>query len=236
MNDFSIIIPVFNEDKNLNSLIKEIIISLKNYKDNFEIILIDDGSTDETISTINSLIDKYPLLLKLISNKKNLGQSFSIIKGIQESSFDVIVTIDGDGQNNPQDIKLLLDHFFSNQDIFLVGGIRKNRKDNLLKIISSIIANYIRNLFLNDNCKDTGCSLKVFDKNLFMKFPFFNGIHRFLPALFSSYGKKTLFINVDHRPRIHGYSKYDTLGRLIRGIRDLIKVIKIIKKIKRDNA
>ena len=87
-------------------------------------------------------------------------------------------------------------------------------------------------IILNDNCKDTGCSLKVFDKEVFLKFPYFNGMHRFLPALFSGYNKKTHFINVDHRPRIFGISKYGTWGRLIRGIRDLIKVVKIIKKFK----
>ena len=105
-----------------------------------------------------------------------------------------------------------------------------------IKIISSRIANYIRKIVLKDNCNDTGCSLKIFDKNIFLKFPFFDGIHRFLPALFSGYGKKTFFINVDHRPRLHGYSKYGTYGRLFRGIRDLFKVAKIIKKFKSDHA
>ena len=106
----------------------------------------------------------------------------------------------------------------------------------MIKIISSKIANKFRNLILKDDCLDTGCSLKVFDRNTFLKFPFFNGIHRFLPALFRGYGKKTFFIEVDHRSRIYGISKYGTFIRLIRGVRDLIKVVKIIKKFKRSNV
>ena len=126
-----------------------------------------------------------------------------------------------------------LSNFFSNNDISLVGGIRLKRKDNYVKIISSILANYVRNFILKDNCTDTGCSLKVFDKHIFESFPFFDGIHRFLPALFSGYGKKTFFLNVDHRNRLYGYSKYGTVSRLIRGIRDIIKVVRIINNYKK---
>ena len=95
------------------------------------------------------------------------------------------------------------------------------------------MANSFRQYILKDNCEDTGCSLKVFDKNIFMKFPFFNGIHRFLPALYKGYGINTFFVKVDHRYRKFGLSKYGTFGRLFRGIRDLIKVAKIINKIKK---
>jgi len=232
MNNFSIVIPVFNEAKNIVILVEEIFNSLKNIQDDYQLILIDDASTDNTLNLISNLDYLYLKKIITISNKKNLGQSFSIIKGIKQSLYKTIVTLDGDGQNNPKDIPNLLNYYFSNEDIFLVGGIRKKRKDSLVKILSSRIANYIRMTVLQDNCIDTGCSLKVFDKNIFLKFPSFDGIHRFLPALYSGYEKKTHFIDVDHRPRIYGYSKYGTYGRLIRGIRDLIKVAKIIKKFK----
>ena len=112
----------------------------------------------------------------------------------------------------------------------MVGGIRKKRQDSFIKILSSKIANYIRSKILNDNCKDTGCSLKVFSKNIFLEFPYFDGIHRFLPALFKGYGHKTDFINVNHRVRKYGKSKYGTIDRLFRGIRDIIKVKNIINK------
>ena len=111
----------------------------------------------------------------------------------------------------------------------LIGGIRRNRKDNFTKIISSKIANSIRSRILNDECIDTGCALKIFDKKIFLSFPFFDGVHRFLPALFKGYGYETLFIDVNHRKRNHGISKYGTMNRLFAGIRDIIKVKKILK-------
>ena len=120
----------------------------------------------------------------------------------------------------------------NDDELKLVSGIRFKRKDPYIKIISSKIANSIRRFILNDNNPDTGCSLKVFDKSIFLSFPFFNGLHRFIPALFNGSGYKTLNVNVDHRPRLYGISKYGTFGRLFRGIRDMIKVAKIIKSIK----
>ena len=162
-----------------------------------------------------------------------MGQSYSITRGIKIASFNIIVTIDGDCQNNPADIPKLLNLFKSNKDIHLVGGIRQKRKDTITKILSSKIANLVRSLILKDNCKDTGCSLKVFYRDSFLKLSYFNGIHRFLPALFSGYGFRTEFVNVDHRKRKYGISKYGTIDRLFRGIRDMIKVYKIIKKVKR---
>jgi len=224
---FSIVIPVFDEAQNIEALVDEIFNSLKDYND-FEVILVNDSSNDNTIELVCALKKKFNIIL--INNSKNKGQSFCIHKGILESKKNTIVTIDGDGQNNPLDIPKLLEIYFSNEEISLVGGIRIKRKDNLIKIISSKIANTIRSKILKDGCEDTGCSLKVFDKNIFLQFPFFHGIHRFLPALFNGYGYKTFFTVVDHRPRVKGYSKYRTLDRLYRGIIDIIKVKKIIKE------
>ena len=136
--------------------------------------------------------------------------------------------MDGDGQNNPKDISKLLNKYFSNKDIYLVCGIRNNRKDNFIKILTSKIANRLRIIILKDDCIDTGCSLKVFDKEVFLSFPFFNGIHRFLPSLFIGFGHKVKYMSVSHRPRLGGISKYGTFDRLFRGIRDIIKVRNII--------
>ena len=224
---FSIVIPIYNEAQNIKSLVYEIFNSLKDHND-FEVIIVNDFSSDNTTDIVNTL--KKKLNISLINNPKNKGQSFSIHKGVLKSKNNTIVTIDGDGQNNPIDIVKLLEIYFSNKEIFLVGGIRVKRKDSLIKIISSKIANKIRSNILKDGCEDTGCSLKVFDKSIFLQFPFFNGIHRFLPALFNGYGYNTFFIAVDHRPRIKGCSKYRTLDRLYRGIIDIIKVEKIIKE------
>lgn len=222
---FSLVIPLFNEVNNVDPLIREIFESLKKYQD-YEIILINDASTDSTLDKINHIKNNK---VRIISNTRNLGQSFSIHNGVKNSTFNIIVTLDGDGQNNPADIPKLLEYFISNNDIFLVGGIRTKRMDSFIKVISSKVANSIRSNILKDNCKDTGCSLKVFDKNKFLKFPYFNGMHRFLPALFKGFGYETSFIQVSHRKRKHGSSKYGTMNRLFKGIRDIIKVKKIIK-------
>ena len=234
--NFSIVIPIFNEDLNIEDLVNEILINLRDHKNIFEIILVNDCSTDNSFYEINNLQNKFPKIIKFINNKINLGQSYSITEGVKMASYNTIVTIDGDCQNNPKDIPILVNKYFSDEKLHLVGGIRNKRRDNFIKIISSKIANEIRSFILKDRCKDTGCSLKVFNKEIFLQFPFFDGIHRFIPALFSGYGKDTFFINVDHRPRIHGYSKYGTFLRLFRGIKDLIKVAKIIKKFKRNRA
>ena len=223
---FSVIIPVYNEEENLLQLVDEIKDSLSDTK-NYEIIFINDASTDNTFEILKNIKDSK---ITILNNKINRGQSFSISYGIKKSFFNTIITIDGDGQNDPKDIPNLLKHYLSSDSIKLVGGIRLVRKDNFLKIISSKIANYLRSRILKDNCSDTGCSLKIFDKQIFLNFPYFDGIHRFLPALFSGYGFKTKFINVNHRSRKYGFSKYGTVNRLFKGIRDIIKVKKIINK------
>ncbi len=222
---FSIIVPLFNESENIKLLLEEIEKSLNKFK-RYEIVIVNDASTDNTSEILSKINNKF---IKIIENKNNKGQSFSIHKGIENASNNTIVTIDGDGQNDPADIPKLLDVYFSSNEIKLVGGIRIKRKDNYVKIISSKIANSIRSKILNDQCKDTGCSLKIFDRDIFLNFPYFNGIHRFLPALFKGYGHITIFIEVNHRKRKYGVSKYGTINRLFIGIRDILIVKKIIK-------
>ena len=221
---FSIVVPLFNESKNIIPLLKEIESSLKDY-DNYEIVLINDSSTDNTANIIRNMTNES---IKIINNIENKGQSFSIHEGIKLSSNETIITLDGDGQNDPRDIPKLLDLYNTNDNIKLVGGIRKKRQDSYIKIFSSKIANHIRSKILSDNCKDTGCSLKVFSKNIFLKFPYFDGMHRFLPALFKGYSYKTEFIEVNHRKRKYGVSKYGTINRLFKGIKDIIRVKRII--------
>lgn len=226
MDSFSVVIPIYNEKRNIFNLIEEINNNIKNEYYNYEIIVIDDFSNDLNGKDYAQM--QKNRRLNLIKNKANLGQSLSIHRGIQNAKYSTIVTIDGDGQNNPKDI-LKLFKIYQLNDYKLVGGLRLKRKDKIIKLISSKLANKIRAFFLKDNCLDTGCSLKVFDREIFLNFPIFDGIHRFLPALFTGYGYSTYFIEVDHRPRIYGSSKYGTIDRLFRGIKDIIKVKKIIK-------
>lgn len=226
MHSFSIVVPIYNEEKNITKLIDEIYAqNFSMYK--FEVLVVDDCSTDNTLDILRAINKKN---FSFIINNKNFGQSFSIHKGINAALYDTIITIDGDGQNDPSDISKLIDHFFSQSDIQLIGGIRTKRKDTKIKIISSKIANYIRSRILKDGCVDTGCSLKIFNKKIFLSFPYFNGIHRFLPALFKGFGHKTLFVSVNHRNRRFGKSKYGTFGRLYGGVRDIIKVRKILNQ------
>lgn len=229
MKNVSLIIPIYNEEQNILQLYNEIKKS-EAYTYLNEIIYINDKSTDSSEKIINKLILK-DKKIRIINNIQNLGQSHSIYKGIKSSKNEIVATIDGDGQNDPKDlIKLILKYFQS--DNKLIGGIRTKRKDKLIKIISSLIANKIRKFILNDDCDDTGCSLKVFNKKIFLKFDFFNGLHRFLPALFKAFGHKCYFMTVNHRSRKFGNSNYGTFDRLFVGIYHIIRVKKIINKLK----
>ncbi len=232
MNNISIVIPIFNEEKNIDLLVDEIMCINEIDKIN-EIVLVDDKSVDNTKFVISNLKNTNSLV-KLFFHKKNLGQSKALYTGVKMANSDVIITLDADLQNNPKDISKLFNLYFSDIETKLVGGIRVNRKDNLIKRISSKFANFVRKFFLDDECDDTGCSLKMFDRNLFLSLPYFNGIHRFLPALFKYSGSKNQFVFVDHRSRKYGFSKYGTFDRAIKGLKDLYRVKKIISKLKND--
>tara|TARA_B100000686_G_C16577249_1_gene856157 strand:- start:129 stop:827 length:699 start_codon:yes stop_codon:yes gene_type:complete len=228
MKIFSLLIPLHNEDKNILVLYNEIVDSLKNYS-NYEIIFINDASNDLTFERLK-IISKNKSNLIIVNNEKNIGQSLSIIKGAKTANSDIIITIDGDCQNDPKDIIKLYEKYISDINLKLVAGIRLNRKDNIIKKTTSFIANKIRDYFLHDECIDTGCGLKVFDKKIFLNFKEFDGIHRFLPALFKGFNHRVCFISVNHRPRFSGFSKYGTLKRGISGLRDIFFVKRIIEK------
>ena len=227
---FSIVIPLYNEEENISFLFKEIQEQFYNLKDHvFEVILVNDCSSDNTLKIITEIKDNNLDIVKVVDNLLNSGQSKSILNGVLASKYENIITIDGDLQNDPNDIPKLIKHYVFNQDISLVGGIRAKRKDSLLKRLSSFVANKVRSRLLDDGCVDTGCGLKIFEKKIFLEFSFFNGIHRFLPALFKGYGKKLLFVDVNHRPRYKGKSNYGTISRLVNGLIDTYRVYKTIK-------
>ena len=217
----SVVVPVRNEQDNVESLIAEINSALKSIIKH-EIIYVDDGSTDGTNVKLQALKSRYPQL-RVIRHKKSCGQSTAVRTGVKYAKYDWIATLDGDGQNDPADIPKLINAI--GDGVELVGGNRRlSRRDSWIKKISSIVANTIRSSMLKDDTPDTGCGLKVFSRAAFLDIPYFDHMHRFLPALIKRRGGKVVSVHVAHRHRVHGKSNYGTLDRLMVGIIDLLGV------------
>lgn len=218
----TVIVPVFNEEENIPSLIEEISNAAKSIPIS-EILYVDDGSDDRSYAVLQSLKAQHKAL-RIVHHAKRCGQSAALWTGIKAASNDVIVTIDGDGQNDPADIPLLYRNYMDQQANWpkiMVAGQRKKRNDSWAKRISSRIANRIRSNLLKDNTRDTGCSLKLFRRKDYLALPYFNHMHRFLPALMQRDNVRVVHADVSHRPRTRGISKYGTLDRLAVGISDL---------------
>ena len=224
----SIIIPVKNEEKNVNLLTKEISKYCSSLL--FEVIFINDGSVD---NTRNVLIDlkKNNNNLRIVNHLISYGQSAALKSGILNAKHDIIVTLDGDCQNDPADIPKMLKIFENKKDrLLLIGGVRKNRKDNFGKRVGSKFGKVCRKFLLNDSHPDSGCGIKIFHKKLFLLMPYFDHMHRFLPALAKREGAEVLEFDVNHRPRLEGKSNYTNLGRLLVGMSDILGVIWLLKR------
>lgn len=230
INNISIVIPVLNEERNIINLITEIKKNLEK-KIKYEIIIVDDGSSDNTHNVLLKYLKKNKKVL-VFKHKKNYGQSVSLRTGIMQTSSNYIVTLDGDGQNDPRDILKLLKSFETDKEFMMVIGNRVKRIDNFARRLASRTAFKIRKFILKDETPDTGCAIKVFKKEDFLKLPFFNHIHRFLPFLFNSFKGKVISIQVNHRARINGYSKYSNFQRFLVGISDIFGVIWLRKRSK----
>jgi glycosyltransferase involved in cell wall biosynthesis len=221
----SVIIPVKDEVENVVPLAREIDTALAN-EPNAEIIFVDDGSSDGTGDALKALKHNLPRL-RVIQHTRNLGQSRSIRTGVLKARSDVIVTLDGDGQNDPADIaKLLaiLRNATDDDNIGLVSGIRSKRKDSLSRRLASRIGNGIRSRLLNDGATDTGCGLKAFRRDAFLSLPYFDHIHRFIITLMIREGYGVRFVEVNHRERKHGISKYTNFNRMLVSVNDLFGV------------
>ncbi len=228
----SVVVPVKNEQDNVASLIAEIDAALSKVK--HEIIYVNDGSTDATLSTLKQLQKKYKQL-RVISHQQSCGQSTAVRTGVKFARYDWVATLDGDGQNNPADIPKLIDAV--SEGVELVGGNRRlSRRDTFIKRISSVIANTVRSAMLRDDTPDTGCGLKLFQREAFLDLPYFDHMHRFLPALIKRRGGKIVSVHVQHRNREHGKSNYGTIDRLIVGIVDLFGVAWLQRRAKLPKA
>ena len=223
--DLSVVIPVHNEEESIGHLINEITAALdKKYK--HEIIVVDDGSTDSTLDVLLKIKQNLSTL-RVVKHLTNSGQSTAVRTGVQHAKSTWIATLDGDGQNDPADIPNLYNELIDNQSAdpwLVVAGYRKKRKDTWLKRISSKYANGIRDKLLRDGTPDTGCGLKIFARNSFLDLPYFDHMHRYIPALFQRQGGRVVSVEVNHRHRMLGTSKYGFHNRLWVGIVDILGV------------
>src|SRR4249919_5173 len=230
----SVVVPVFNEQDNVAPLVGEIVAALRGRASDeggdFEIVYVDDHSTDATFDTLRRLKAEVSEL-RVLRHVTNSGQSTAIRTGVKAARGEWIATLDGDGQNDPADIpKLLAQRAQSAAEVKLFAGWRVNRQDSGSKRWASRLANAIRTRMLRDDTPDTGCGTKLFEREAFLELPFFNHMHRYLPALMQRAGWKTLSVPVNHRHRSTGVSKYNNLNRALVGIADLRGVAWLIRR------
>ena len=216
----SVVVPVYNEQDNVAPLVGEIVAALRGSVD-FEIVYVDDDSTDATLARLQALKADVPEL-RIVRHLANGGQSTATRNGVKAARGAWIATLDGDGQNDPADIpKLLAERDRAASDVKLFAGWRVERKDSGSKRWASKWANAIRSRMLRDATPDTGCGIKLFEREAFLDLPYFDHMHRYLPALMQRAGWKTVSVPVNHRHRGSGVSKYNNLNRALVGIADL---------------
>ena len=221
----SVVVPVKDEVESVGPLAREIAAAVSGEL-SAEIIFIDDGSTDGTGDALAALKEQLPSL-RVIQHSRNLGQSRGIRTGVMAARSDVIVTLDGDGQNDPADIPKLLAVLRDGPRASLIGvvsGVRAKRQDTFSRRLASRVGNSIRSKLLNDGAADTGCGLKVFRRDAFLALPYFDHIHRFIITLMIREGYEVRFVEVNHRPRRHGASKYTNFNRMLVSVSDLLGV------------
>ncbi len=213
----SIVVPVYNEEGNVAALHGEIKAVCEKNRYEYEIIMVDDGSQDGTSGVLQTLSP-----LKIILFRRNFGQTAAMDAGIHASSGAYIITMDGDGQNDPADIPALILALESG-DRDVISGWRQKRRDSLAKRFVSRTANFLRRFFINDGIHDSGCSLKIYRRECFEHLTLYGEMHRFIPAILQIKGFKIGEIVVNHRPRVHGRTKYDW-RRSLKGFIDMISV------------
>jgi dolichol-phosphate mannosyltransferase len=222
----TVVIPALNEAGNIGRLVQETYAAVPAQR-LAELIVVDDASDDATPAEIKSLIDSgtYPGL-RYLRHERRSGQSTALRSGVLAATSPIIATMDGDGQNDPRDIPKLLEALAApgSDGAALVNGWRQDRKDTGSKRWASRAANWIRDTVLKDDCPDTGCGIKVYWREVFLRLPFFTSMHRYMPALFQTYGYKVAYVPVNHRARQAGVSKYNNLNRALVGLYDLVGV------------
>ncbi len=229
----SVVVPVRNEAGNIGPLVAEIAKALDGQWP-FEVVYVNDGSSDGTEGELKRLMAAHPWLRR-VRHKQSCGQSAAVRSGVTAARAPVVVTIDGDGQNDPAFIPAMLKALQAGAPgVGLIAGQRKGRKASGFKKLQSRIANAVRSAVLRDGTRDTGCGLKALRRDLFLQLPYFDGLHRFLPALVRREGFTIGYVDVVDRPRNTGLSNYGMWNRLWVGILDLVGVWWLIRRKKRN--
>lgn len=234
MKSVSVVIPIKNEAENIRPLIDEIVAALEPVTQ-FEVIVVNDGSTDSSSQVVRDAMQTYTNLL-LLEHASSAGQSAAVHSGVLAAKTPLIATLDGDGQNPPKNLPSLLAPFLekpAQPQLGLVAGQRVGRQDRMSKKIASKLANGLRGFLLQDGTRDTGCGLKAFRREAFLQLPYFNHMHRYLPALFKAYRWDILHVDVSHAARSAGQSNYSNLQRAVVGAIDLFGVMWLVRRAKR---
>lgn len=214
---YSVVIPLKDEEENITDLIAELEPIMMNLEGGWELICIDDGSTDKTREILTALAKKKDYL-RVLFFSKNFGQSSAFDAGFRAARGEFVITLDGDRQNDPTDIPRMMEAI---RNCDLVCGYRQDRQDPGIKKLTSLIANAIRSRICQDNVRDTGCSLKIYRRECLQTIKMYQGMHRFLPALFSIEGFRIQEVPVNHRPRVRGVTKYNFFNRSFNTIADM---------------
>jgi len=222
----SFVVPVYNEAENLERLCAEITATADSLGRPYEILFVDDGSRDDSLAIIRQLAKAYPPVRSL-ALEHNTGQSAALYAGFQAARGDVIITLDADLQNDPADIPAMLAYY---GEYDMVTGWRFNRRDTWSKKIASRVGNFVRNRLTDETIRDTGCSLKIMRADMVKRIKMFRGLHRFLPTLMRLEGARVIEVKVNHRPRLHGVSKYSNLRRGVEGLQDVLAVRWMLKR------
>jgi len=229
--NISVVIPIYNEEGNIIPLIEELL-PIVDRIGGGEIIIVNDNSNDNSKDLVLNKKDSNKTIIKLLSHTVQSGQSAGLLTGIKFASNNLIVTLDGDGQNDPKDIVSMLEIWKASekgQELLIIGH-RVNRKDTWSRRCASLWALKVRKFILKDSTPDSGCGIKIFSRNLFLSLPYFDHIHRFLPALTRRHGGTVVSHAVSHRNRLSGISKYSNLQRFKVGVVDLFGVSWLIKR------
>lgn len=226
----SVVIPALNEAGNIGRLVEETYAAIPSDRLG-EVIVVDDCSEDATGAEVKALAERYPSL-RYLRHGRRCGQSAAIRTGVLAASGPLIATMDGDGQNDPHDIPKLLGGLgpSMSEGPTMVSGVRVNRKAVGSRRIASVVGNWIRDACFRDECPDSGCGIKVYWREAFLRLPYFSSMHRFMPALFLSAGYRVAYVPVNDRARLAGASKYTNFGRALTGAYDLFGVVWLRKR------